>query len=157
MYSLVIGIIRISILLLIRRLFCDNSPKLRRVVNIVMATCVAFYVAADVTLITQCVPTIATFSVRARIHGHCPNLEVKFFVLSGLHIGLDLIVLALPVRSIWGLNRPVKDRLKIMVLFWASAFVCVCASLRMMFFSTILRTIDISCEFYLRLCHLIPF
>jgi hypothetical protein len=61
----------------------------------------------------------------ADVPGTCFNQVALYLANAGLNILQDLIIYFLPVRTLWNLQLPRKQRIALIVVFVVGAFVCL--------------------------------
>ena len=109
-YITTVTLVRISILLLYRRIF-DVNP-FRTITAVLIATCVAWGVSIAAANIFQCHTITDAFKpeVVAAFDGRCINLQAMFYGTLGTGFTLDLIILILPIHRIWTLRLEPRQK-----------------------------------------------
>ncbi|MCJ1389993.1 hypothetical protein MMC18_002851 [Xylographa bjoerkii] len=127
-YSLVMGFIKISILMLYFRLF--------KVVGIVRwliygtIVYIALYtIVGDLITIFACRPLNKLWD--GLPYGMCLSTAAVGLALASLQITADMFVLAIPVPVILGLQLPLKQKLGVMSIFGAGIFVTIASCIRL--------------------------
>ena len=115
-YIMTVTLVRVSILLLLRRIF-DVKP-FKRVASIVGAACVAWGIAIFFANIFQCTPFADAFdpNVVMSLSDKCINLQAMFYGTLGTAFTLDLIILILPLYQIWKLSLPARKKFEVMAI-----------------------------------------
>lgn len=103
-YIFTVTLVRVSILLLYRRLF-DVRP-FRIITTILIAACVAWGVSMCAANIFQCHSIADAFrpEVVGALDGRCIDLQAMFYGALGTGFSLDLIILVLPLQQVWSLR-----------------------------------------------------
>ncbi|CAF9942279.1 hypothetical protein IMSHALPRED_003450 [Imshaugia aleurites] len=119
--------IKISILLFYRRLF----PVRRLLVasSIIGAIVLAWYIAVEITAISQCLP-IRYYWQRVG-HGHCIQTTNFYITLAALNLATDVAVLILPIPVIWQLQIRKSKKLSLSVIFLLGSMVCITSVIRL--------------------------
>lgn len=109
-YITTITLVRISILLLYRRIF-DLDP-FRIITAFLIATCVAWGVAICAAEIFQCHAISDAFKpeVVTAFDGRCVNLQALLYGTLGTGFTLDLVILILPLHRIWTLRLEPRQK-----------------------------------------------
>lgn len=107
--------IKISILLMYRRLFYvdRNFRRLSLLLGIVV---LAFWLAGTVAAICSCSPTrfVSVSPPQAR---KCFNFNIFWMVTGVVEVVMDTVILALPVRMVWGLHLPRSRKISVLCVF----------------------------------------
>jgi hypothetical protein len=117
-YSLSVAIIKVSILLFYRRLF-GTRKKLQRVVTGFMGFHIIFAVVSILTYAFMCAPVSAYWRLEMRVHG-CPTFRsalTMYMTLRSITVICDIALLCLPMKMVWDLKIPTRQRLGLACLF----------------------------------------
>ncbi|KAB8208703.1 hypothetical protein BDV34DRAFT_210747 [Aspergillus parasiticus] len=107
--------IKLSILMMYRRIF-TNISRLFRVGAMICGAVVTLWATAFVpAAIFQCTPVARAWDID--IPGHCINLQLGFYCVALPNIVTDIAILSLPIRSCWQLHRSVLYRLSLIGVF----------------------------------------
>ncbi|KNG89550.1 hypothetical protein ANOM_001937 [Aspergillus nomiae NRRL 13137] len=113
--------IKLSILMMYRRIF-TNISRLFRVGAMICGAVVTLWATAFVpAAIFQCTPVAKAWDID--IPGHCISLQLAFYCVALPNILTDVAILSLPVRSCWQLHRSVLYRLSLIGIFMLGIFV----------------------------------
>lgn len=146
-YIVNIGVIRCSLLLLIRHIFGEVSPAMRRISTAGIVFLVLFTIAQVCVFAFQCTNPKATFDLDLRVNALCTKALLEIQALTAIGIGADFFILILPVYSIWNLKLPMIQRMKIMILFWLGVFTCIASTFRYISYEAVYKTNDIGCKY----------
>ena len=100
--------VKMSILLMYRRIFPTNS--FRKLTLYVGAACIAWFVAEVLSDIFQCHPIVAAWDPKFLFSPQCINLEAYFWGISATNMILDVIILCMPLRMVWDLELPMRQK-----------------------------------------------
>lgn len=114
-YSLTITFVKISLLLLYRRIF--STPEFRRRSACVGCACVAWFVAEVLANIFQCRPFSSAFDPEKLYTSNCINLQAFYWGITIANLVLDVAVLSLPVHMVWTLKLSLRKRVELSVIF----------------------------------------
>lgn len=115
-YYMVIWLTKISILLLYLRLFPNDD--FRRVVKIGLFVCCVAGLSFLSASIFQCFPVSMNWNFWDGEHtGRCTNIVVQGWAGMIINICADVVVLMLPLPTIWNLNLVLEKRLNTMAMF----------------------------------------
>jgi hypothetical protein len=116
LYLAAVGLTKISILLFYLRIFPDW--KLRRAIYAMIGTCALYSVVFVTVTALQCIPvSMAWKKWDGEHHGKCLDLNADGWASASLNIILDLIVIALPMKQLTGLNMGWQRKLGVIVMF----------------------------------------
>jgi len=115
-YIAAIATTKISILFLLLRLFPKKS--FRFLVYATMAFCGATGISFVFATAFQCNPVPYSWQqLDATKKGTCNNINLQAWVNAGLNISQDIIVLALPLRDLYGLKINLRKKIMVMSMF----------------------------------------
>jgi len=97
-YTLTITMVKISILLLYRRIFC--TLEFRRTTSVVGILCLAWFIISVSMVIFQCHPVEAAFDPHLLFTDHCIDLQAFYWGTAGANVVLDVILWVLPVQMV---------------------------------------------------------
>ena len=103
-YVATVTLVRISILLLLRRIF--ETRPFRLLTTFFGALCLAWGISIISANIFQCIPVSDAFvpAVVMGMSSRCINLQAMFYGTLGTGVTLDLVVLVLPLHQVWRLQ-----------------------------------------------------
>ena len=109
-YITTVTLVRISVLLLMRRIF-DTRP-FRDITNVVGALCLAWGIAIIFANIFQCTPTSNAFdpAVIMSLSNRCIHLQAMYYGAMSTALTLDILILILPIHQIWRLQLSNKQK-----------------------------------------------
>ena len=136
------AVTKISILTLYLRLAAENS--FRRLVWIVIVFVSVSWIPNILGVIFQCSPVHKAWDMKTR--GHCININALFFANAGVDIFQDALIYVLPMRMLYQLQLPSRERYAIMGVFAVGAFVVITGMIRLKFLAAAKSTRDPSCE-----------
>ena len=114
-YSLTITSVKISILLLYRRIF--TTPLFRKISLVVGIACVAWLVVEVFMDIFQCRPFSAAFEPALLFTDHCIDPQAFYTGVTVANLGLDAVVLYLPLHMVWKLKLLTRQKLMLSGIF----------------------------------------
>lgn len=114
-YSLTITCVKVSILLLYRRIF--TTTRFKKVSLVVGIACVLWLVIEVFMNIFQCRPFAAAFDPALLFTDHCIDLQSFYSGITIANLGLDVVVLYLPLHMVWKLKLPTKQKLMLSGIF----------------------------------------
>ena len=86
--------------MLYRRVF--DVRKCRVATIVLLVVCVAWGLAAILGLIFQCHPIDGMWNPADTFTDKCINLKAYYAGIAGSNMGLDIILLAMPIYMVWG-------------------------------------------------------
>ena len=114
-YSVTITMVKISILLLYRRVF--DTKKVKVFTAILGAICFAWGIAATICLVFQCHPFSGMWTPEDTFTDKCFDLKAYYASISGTNMALDIVILSLPMYMIWGLGLPASQKIGLTLIF----------------------------------------
>lgn len=109
-YIFTVTLVRLSILMLLRRIFEVSS--FRVVTAVLSVVCVAWGISICCANIFQCTPVPDAFVPAVVMSGssRCINLQAMFYGTLGTGVSIDLFILLLPLYEIWKLHLPSRQK-----------------------------------------------
>ncbi len=114
-YSFIITIVKLSLLLLYQRIFTTAPFKTRTVV--VGAVCLAWFFVAIFSIIFQCRPFSAAFSLDLLLTDSCMNLQAYYWGTAIANSLLDIVFLVLPLHMVWNLKLRAQQKVLLFGVF----------------------------------------
>ena len=114
-YSLTITSVKISLLVLYRRIFDTIAFKRRSL--IVGIACIIWWVVEVFTDVFQCRPFTAAFDSASLFTDRCIDIQSYYLGITASNLGLDIIMLLLPLHMVWNLKLSVKQRFALSGIF----------------------------------------
>ncbi|KAI1826292.1 hypothetical protein F4861DRAFT_497758 [Xylaria intraflava] len=122
LYTVVLALLKCSILSLYRQLFA-SSRTFYRCTWIVTAVVIEWLLQVLLSTNLQCIPISASWDVN--IHGTCINYGVEALVAYLLDIGTDLAILSLPIPLVLRLNTSKARKRRLVISFAAGGGACI--------------------------------
>ena len=69
-----------------------------------MCVCIAWGIAAMLALIFQCHPISGMWNPADTFTNKCIDIKTYYAGIAGSNMGLDIILLAMPIYMVWGYN-----------------------------------------------------
>ena len=114
-YSLTIAMVKISILLLYRRIF--DTLNFKRATMVVAIACIAWLIAALLCLAFQCHTDAERYNVDSLFSDQCIDLKAYWVSITGSNMVLDLILLSMPLYMVWNLKLRTRQKLALSGIF----------------------------------------
>ena len=114
-YSLTITFVKISILLLYRRIF--TTAPFRKASVAVGAACLLWFIIEVFMDIFQCHPIKAAFDPALLSTDRCIDLQSFYSGITIANLCLDVVILYLPLHMVWKLKLPTKQKLTLSGIF----------------------------------------
>ncbi|KAE8390747.1 hypothetical protein BDV23DRAFT_172188 [Aspergillus alliaceus] len=139
-YTLLVPSIKLSILLLYRRIFTVDKFRVASLVTggLVLAWCLAVFV----TVLLQCRPIALNWN--KSLEGTCINPKQFFFGNAISNLLIDVVILALPIPMVLQLQLRLTQKLTILGIFLLGGFVCIASIMRVVTLK-VFETGDTSC------------
>lgn len=119
-YFLSLGLCKISLLLFVIRL--TPSERLVLVSYYILGFCAIFTTASFIVSCLQCTPVSYTWdqlnpNIYGTTKGVCMNQKALQFTLSVVNIVTDCVVWLLPVKMVWNIHLPPRERWSLIAVF----------------------------------------
>ncbi len=126
LWILIVNITKASILVQYLRIFDCRVIRALCIVLMLALLPAAFWGIFGGTFL--CTPTARLWN--PQIAGHCMNAQNYWYSVAGIDIGLDFLILVLPLPAITRLRLPRKQKLGLILVFLLGFFVCVISVVR---------------------------
>ncbi|KAG9234427.1 hypothetical protein BJ875DRAFT_12886 [Amylocarpus encephaloides] len=126
-YPLPITAVKLSVLLLYRRLFPVDSFRLTLKIN--GAIIIAWMLAVILGSIFSCIP-IQNAWLAGTPHARCLDMKIFQLALGSINILTDIVLVALPLPFVWRLNVPAAQKVQLVALLSTGGLVCAVSCVR---------------------------
>ncbi|KAJ0166850.1 hypothetical protein CTA2_5603 [Colletotrichum tanaceti] len=115
-YFIAQGFAKVALCLFMLRIFPKKNMRVRiyMVCGLVLAYMMAFIIAT----LLQCQP-ISYFwkQLDDTIEGKCNDVHLQAWISAGINIALDVIIIALPIRSLWAMQASLAKKITAICMF----------------------------------------
>lgn len=149
LYSLNVFIVKLSLLFFYKRLFPQTWRRMQFCLSAAIVILFCYAVASCLASIFQCKPVHSFWVISLRYSG-CPTLERSVIMYSGIRsvsVAFDIIVILLPMKFLWSLKLPLKQRLGLACVFGMGIIAIGAAFWRLVYQQTAWRSLDIGWNF----------
>ncbi|KAK7185407.1 hypothetical protein DPSP01_001972 [Paraphaeosphaeria sporulosa] len=129
-YNIALFFVRISILLQYRRIFVF-SRGVWSANTFLMGVSAAFALESVFVGVFQCVPIDAFWDTKKMPAARCINVIAWYYANAGLNVAVDLLIAVLPVRAIWRLHIPAKQKVAVQLILTMGWVICIVSILRL--------------------------
>ena len=129
----------------------NPDPKFRQAVFLLIGICTTFCLAVIVADVFQCKPISKAWLGRLEKGGKCFDQLFFFRSTAVINIVLDFAILFLPMPMIWTVQRPMRQRVLLCLVFAVGIFVCIASIVRLTFWyrsGTLRSNPDATCKYY---------
>ena len=110
------AMVKISILCFFLRMF--PVKRLETLIYVTMALCFGSGLAWFFATLFQCWPIPYSWEQwHGEYEGHCNHFQLQGWILAGVNITLDLIILVLPLKQLYELDLSKRKRFSVMMMF----------------------------------------
>ncbi|KAF3034909.1 hypothetical protein E8E12_005569 [Didymella heteroderae] len=127
-YNISLTVTKISILLQYYRIFTLREMRIPVYIALVIVS--AWGIATLFTSIFSCVPVDAYWKVTEQASATCVNRVALWYTNASVNIFTDLMVAVIPVRGIWSLQIPKRQKAALLGILTIGWFVCIVSVLR---------------------------
>ena len=143
-YIASITAVKLSLVCFMLRVFPDR--RFRQICLGVMALVTAYGVSFVLATSFQCWPVQYTWNqVDSAYSGRCNNIHLQGWLAAAFNILLDVLLLVLPLRSLWNLGMRLKKRFMVMGMFSLGIFVTVISIVRLQSLIRFANSQNITC------------
>ncbi|POS71273.1 integral membrane protein [Diaporthe helianthi] len=128
-YYLIIGFIKTSILCMYLRFAVSEIFRYLCYGTIVFQ--MVFTVICLCVTLGQCQPLRKMWDLIGTQPGFCINATAFFYTTSGVNILTDFWIIALPIKTLNGLNRPLKEKIALALILGAGIFAAIMSVVRL--------------------------
>ncbi|KAL9134101.1 MAG: hypothetical protein Q9175_004718 [Cornicularia normoerica] len=127
-YAITIFMVKISILLMYRRIF--DTEAFKTATWVVGTACVAWAIAAVLCLVLQCHPFSGLWNPEDTFTNKCINLQAYYRAVASSNMALDVVILCMPLYMIWRLKLEASQKLMLSGIFALGGLGCVASLMR---------------------------
>lgn len=139
------AVTKIAILILYLRL--ATSKVLRTLIWGVMAFVALTSLSCVIATIFQCTPISKAWEQPVTDKGHCIQVNALFYANAGLDIFQDLVIYVLPMKMLYSIQIPRRQKYALMIVFAVGGFVVVTGMIRLYYLQGAQASQDPSCEY----------
>ena len=125
-YTLTITIVKLSILILYRRIF--STVAFKRTTPIVGAAVMLWFIVALFTNLFQCRPLQAAFDLELLFTDQCIHLQAYYWGVTASNLCIDVFMLYMPLHMVWGLKLPTRQKIALSGIFLLVGMWATCLS-----------------------------
>lgn len=129
MYYGIIYFIKASILFTYLRFIV--SEGLRKICWATLGLLTVFFVLCIGITAGQCNPPYKMWDVTFTVQGACINTTAFFYATSAFNILTDIWILALPIKTLKGINRPHHEKIALFAIFGIGSVSCIMSIVRL--------------------------
>lgn len=145
LYYICVAVTKVAIPTLYLRLAVQRT--LRNLIWAVMIFVLMSCVATCSASIFQCTPIRKAWDAKGIVDGHCMNVNALFYANAGLDIFQDALIYVLPMRMLYRLQVPQRQKIALMGVFAVGGFVVITGMVRLNFLKVAQNTPNPSCKF----------
>ncbi|KAF6239014.1 hypothetical protein HO173_002886 [Letharia columbiana] len=140
-YSLALFFTKLSIMLLILRIFCSVQRDVGyRLTQFLIAVNGIFYIVYAFIPIFLCFPRSKIWSPEAA--GHCLDVNDLYLASAIFNVLSDIAMLSLPIYLIWNLQMSTRRKIGLSAIFLTGGLACIASILRLIYLVPLTRTKD---------------
>ncbi|PVH81667.1 hypothetical protein DL98DRAFT_416320, partial [Cadophora sp. DSE1049] len=131
LYLSAITFTKLSLLLFFRRIFPSNGFRTATVWAGVFI--IASNISLFMALAFQCMPVHGVWTnwMYKTPPVQCINVFAAVYIAAGMSITHDIMILCMPIPTLWSLNLGLRKKLNLMVMFGVGSFVIVASVIRL--------------------------
>jgi hypothetical protein len=130
--------IKMSLLFLYLRLSPDKGFRIA--VYAMIGLSIAFSISSIFASALQCIPVSMLWNPNQP--GHCIDVIAFYYANAAINIVTDVIIYVLPIRVLWGLQLPKRQRLGLAFLFSLGGVVVVASMIRIVTLHQLIHSTD---------------
>ncbi|KAF2488845.1 hypothetical protein BU16DRAFT_519776 [Lophium mytilinum] len=128
-YYCLVYCIKMSILLFYLRIAAERIFQI--LCKATMALLSMFVTVCIVVCLVQCLPLHKMWDLTGLVHGRCLNTTAFFYSTSGFNIVTDIWMLALPLKTLWTIQRPKREKIALFIIFGMGIFSTIASIIRL--------------------------
>lgn len=143
-YVVCVAATKVAVLLLYLQI---TAQKLHRVLIwtwIVFVSAFAF--VCIIVIVLQCIPISKAWDPIGNTSGHCINGNAFIFAHAGLDIFQDVVVYILPMKMLYALHVPLRQKIALVLIFALGGFVIITGMIRLGYLKTAPNTAAPFCK-----------
>lgn len=131
-YYIIVYLIKVSILLFYLRLGRQNHNFFRYSTLGTIVLLSVFLAVCLVVVFVQCIPLEKYWDpIGLGSRGTCIDSTAFFYSTSAFNIATDVWILVLPVKLVWGVHRPTREKAGLVGVFAMGVFACIASCIRL--------------------------
>ncbi|KAK3313020.1 hypothetical protein B0H66DRAFT_384076 [Apodospora peruviana] len=134
-YTTTITTVKLSVLFFYLRVFVNKGLRLG--VKLAMGLVLIWTLGNLLQVFLICTPFAATYD--PSVHGHCGNQVASYIAIGAFNVATDILVLALPIPTVWSLHMSVTAKLGLTGVFLIGLLVSIVAIVRIQVLATVLQ------------------
>ncbi|TQN65344.1 Satratoxin biosynthesis SC1 cluster protein 4 [Colletotrichum shisoi] len=142
-YFVAQGFVKVAMCLFMLRIFPKKNMRVRiyMVCGLVFAYMISFITAT----LLQCQP-ISYFwkQLDDTVEGRCNNIHLQAWISAGINIGLDVIIIALPIKSLWAMQASLAKKVTAICMFSLGALVTIISIIRLQSLISFSKSINLT-------------
>lgn len=144
LYAPTASLAKISLCLTYLRILPDASDRLFSKIAIVFSVC--YCIAITLVMTFQCSPVSTYWKYSPFMQFNCINEPVFNFTAQLINSVSDILIFLWPVRTLWTVRVPIRQRLRLVFVFSVGAVVCVAGIFRVYYLWRYFQTWDVFWE-----------
>lgn len=112
--------------------FLAVSSKFKKMCWGTIAVLTPLLIASQIVIYCQCQPLRAVWDVTLQLNEYsCIDIAAFLYSTSILSIITDIWILILPVRLLWRVQRPIKEKIQLLGVFMIGVLACIAGCIRL--------------------------
>ncbi|KAL5375355.1 hypothetical protein DPSP01_011264 [Paraphaeosphaeria sporulosa] len=128
-YSVSATFIKLSLLSFYLRL--SNGPAFSALVYCVIFAVIGFGIGSITAVLLQCLPLSSLWDEDAAVGAKCIKLVDFYYANAAINLTADVVILFLPIKILWGLHMPLRQRIGLCGLFGLGGLATVAGIIRL--------------------------
>ncbi|KAL5395856.1 hypothetical protein PMIN06_004333 [Paraphaeosphaeria minitans] len=128
-YSISTTFIKLSLLSFYLRL--SNGPAFSALVYCAIFIVIGFGIGSVITVLLQCIPLSSLWDAEAAKGAKCIKLVDFYYANAAINLTNDVVILFLPIKVLWGLHMPLRQRIGLCGLFGLGGLATVAGIIRL--------------------------
>ncbi|KEY69826.1 hypothetical protein S7711_08609 [Stachybotrys chartarum IBT 7711] len=131
-YAMVLLCVKLSIILIVRRIFAKSSRFVQIACWVALAVSVAWAVYASLIEFLICMPVESAWNPDL-VKYNCINHHLAYGIIPAWDIPLEIFILLIPVKSILGLQMARPHKIALLCMFCAGIITISCSAIYLYF------------------------
>ncbi|OHW97436.1 CFEM domain-containing protein [Colletotrichum incanum] len=144
-YFIAQGFAKVALCLFMLRIFPKKNMRVR--IYVVCGLVCAYMLAFIIATLLQCQP-IGYFwkQLDDKVEGKCNDVHLQAWISAGINIGLDVIIIALPIKSLWAMQASLAKKITAICMFSLGALVTIISILRLQSLISFSKSVNVTWE-----------
>ncbi|KZL66584.1 CFEM domain-containing protein, partial [Colletotrichum tofieldiae] len=142
-YFVAQGFAKVALCLFMLRIFPKKNMRVR--IYMVCGLVCAYMLAFIIATLLQCQP-IGYFwkQLDDKVEGRCNDIHLQAWIAAGINIGLDVVIIALPIKSLWAMQASLAKKITAICMFSLGTLVTIISIIRLQSLISFSKSVNVT-------------